>query len=400
MNFIDIFLLNLILVSVPILIYMVYITTNRNIDEKEKMLFFSLALISSYFLVMHYIVFLDSNVTAFFLGIIIFFVCLKHLYIISISLMLLTLIVYQYQFFLIMSYLLIMILLFIREKKEITDYQFVILFTISYTSGFFIWKGIIHKQLLETIILLAIFISIIYIIYIFYQKGIETLNSHMKYKELQKEKQIRLSLFKITHEIKNPIAVCKAYLDMYDINNLEHSKKYIPIIRGEIERLLILLQDFLLINKNNMNLDIMDVNMLIEEVKDNIEGLMDSNDINFIIDSVDDELFINGDYNRLSQVLINILKNSIEAEAKMIKIDVKEEKDNLCINIKDDGLGIPQSIINKIYEPFYTTKRCGTGLGVSLSKEIINAHNGTLEYTSKEGNGTNVKIILPSYKEL
>ena len=53
--------------------------------------------------------------------------------------------------------------------------------------------------------------------------------------------------------------------------------------------------------------------------------------------------------------------------------------------------------MNNIYEPFYTTKKCGTGLGVSLSKEIINAHNGTIEYKSTEGLGTEVKIMLPSY---
>ena len=56
-------------------------------------------------------------------------------------------------------------------------------------------------------------------------------------KEIEKQKQFQNSLFKITHEIKNPIAVCKGYLDMFDVNNQEHSKKYIPILKEEIERL-------------------------------------------------------------------------------------------------------------------------------------------------------------------
>ena len=239
-----------------------------------------------------------------------------------------------------------------------------------------------------------------YIIFIFYQKGMDSLETHLKYKELQKEKQIRLSLFKITHEIKNPIAVCKAYLDMLDVNNVEQTKKYIPIIRGEIERLLGLLQDFLLINKNNMNLDIMDVNVLLDDVINNVSSLMSSNNISFDIDTVDDELFINGDYNRLSQVLINIIKNSVESDPTTIKVNVKELNNSLVINIEDNGIGIPKEVLDKIYEPFYTTKKCGTGLGVSLSNEIITAHNGTLEYTSEVGIGTNVKITLPSYNEL
>ena len=241
------------------------------------------------------------------------------------------------------------------------------------------------------------FLISIYILSLFYEKGIEALNTHIKYKELKKEKQIRLSLFKITHEIKNPIAVCKAYLDMFDPNNLEHSRKYIPIIKNEIDRILVLLQDFLLVNKTNMNCDIMDINMLIDEVSDKVKCFMDSNSINFQINTIDDEVFINGDYNRLCQVLINILKNSIEAESKNITLTLSESDNKLLININDDGIGISKEIMDKIYEPFYTTKRSGTGLGVSLSKEIINAHNGNIEYSSVEGNGTEVKIILPSY---
>ena len=176
-----------------------------------------------------------------------------------------------------------------------------------------------------------------------------------------------------------------------EINNINN------IIKNEIDRILVLLQDFLLVNKTNMNCDIMDINMLIDEVTEKVMSLMDSNKIKFNIETSDDELFINGDYNRLCQVLINILKNSIEADAKNITLSLIEEDNKLLIDINDDGIGISKEIMENIYEPFYTTKRCGTGLGVSLSKEIINAHNGTIEYKSIEGSGTEVKIMLPSY---
>mgnify|MGYP003308045311 CR=1 FL=1 len=122
---------------------------------------------------------------------------------------------------------------------------------------------------------------------------------------LEKEKQIRLSLFKITHEIKNPIAVCKAYLDMFDTNNLEHSRKYIPIIKNEIERILVLLQDFLLVNKTNMNCDIMDINMLIEEVTEKVTSIMDSNDIKFNIKTTDDGYTYTNAGNTVSDPLQN-----------------------------------------------------------------------------------------------
>lgn len=385
MNIIDMFLINMLLMSVPLLIYMVYITTNRNLEKKERDLFLLLALISSYFLMIHYGLFNDVTMILLFSGIIITFIKLKRFNIFILFILIMNLLMVNFSYVLLLFYI---PLFFIKNNK---------IFVIGYLFSYIVYRSINNYLLVETLFFSFMFLISIYILSLFYEKGIEALNTHIKYKELKKEKQIRLSLFKITHEIKNPIAVCKAYLDMFDPNNLEHSRKYIPIIKNEIDRILVLLQDFLLVNKTNMNCDIMDINMLIDEVSDKVKCFMDSNSINFQINTIDDEVFINGDYNRLCQVLINILKNSIEAESKNITLTLSESDNKLLININDDGIGISKEIMDKIYEPFYTTKRSGTGLGVSLSKEIINAHNGNIEYSSVEGSGTEVKIILPSY---
>ena len=68
-------------------------------------------------------------------------------------------------------------------------------------------------------------------------------------------------LFQITHEIKNPIAVCKGYLDMFDVNNKEHAVKYIPIMKEEISRTLYLLEDFLSMNRLKVHKEIVDINI-------------------------------------------------------------------------------------------------------------------------------------------
>ena len=220
----------------------------------------------------------------------------------------------------------------------------------------------------------------------------------MSIKEWQKDKQIRDSLFKITHEIKNPIAVCKSYLDMYDENNKEH-KKYIPIIKDEIEKILLLLQDFLAINKIKIQNEIMDINLLLEELIHQISPMLNDKNIKFKYNISDDEIFIEGDYNRLNQVLINIIKNSIEAadntKKSYISLNCEMDDKYFKIIIEDNGIGISKDEIEKIKEPFYTTKKNGTGLGVSLSYEIIEAHNGTIEYFSQPNEGTKVVISLP-----
>ena len=219
----------------------------------------------------------------------------------------------------------------------------------------------------------------------------------MNIKELEKEKQLRTSLFKITHEIKNPIAVCKSYLDMFDINNKGHIK-YIEILKDEMNNILLLLQDFLAMNKIKIQKEILDINLLLEDVIKQFEPVLKEKNIKFIYNICEEEVFIEGDYNRLNQVLINMIKNSIEAiEYKgTIKINYEINKDFKII-IEDNGIGIPKDELEKIKEPFYTTKKNGTGLGVSLSIEIINAHNGKLQYEILK-KGTRVIIELPIYE--
>ena len=236
-----------------------------------------------------------------------------------------------------------------------------------------------------------------FIIIVFIIRAEKIIQVHISYKELMKECRMKESLFKISHEIKNPIAVCKGYLDICENN--KNYEKYIPIIKTEINKTLNLLQDFSACNKVKIEPDIIDVIMLIEEITNNLKIIADKQNIKLIVEQLQEEILINGDYNRLNQVLLNIIKNSIEAKDKnkksYIKIYTKTANRKIKIYIEDNGIGINKENIKKIGDPFFTTKQNGTGLGVLLSKEIINAHNGNIEYKSKEGEGTIVVITLP-----
>lgn len=114
-----------------------------------------------------------------------------------------------------------------------------------------------------------------------------------------------------------------------------------------------------------------------------------------------DELFVEIDYNRIIQVLINLMKNSVESIDKdgLISVYTKINKTNIKIYIEDNGIGMDTEELNKISEPFYSTKQKGTGLGVYLSKQIIESHGGSIKYISKKYLGTKAIITLP-YKEL
>ena len=101
----------------------------------------------------------------------------------------------------------------------------------------------------------------------------------------------------------------------------------------------------------------------------------------------------------MKQVFVNILKNALEAkkddEQLNVFIEVKKNLNNLKIIIKDNGIGMDKNTLERITEIFYTTKANGNGLGVVLSKEIIEMHKGSINYKSTKGKGTTVTITLP-----
>ncbi len=282
-------------------------------------------------------------------------------------------------------------LIFLYTNKNIR-YQKLCFFVSVLGSFLLVYRlGSIDSMNIISVLFLCIFI------YIMYFLGTKILKDKLTYNELINNNQIQLSLFKITHEIKNPIAVIKGYLDMLNMDDSKQVQKYIPIIRSEIERLLILLQDFLLINKININADIMDINMLVEEQIKKLSNLIEEKQIRLNTDILDDEVYIKGDYNRLSQVIINVIKNSIEAidEKGIINVKTRINNNKFNIIVEDNGQGMDEKTLKKIKEPFFTTKSRGTGLGVSLSYEIIWAHNGKINYVSSLGKGTTVYIEIP-----
>ena len=101
---------------------------------------------------------------------------------------------------------------------------------------------------------------------------------------------------------------------------------------------------------------------------------------------------------QLQEVFMNIVNNAVDAmpEGGKIIIRAQQDGDNVCIEFEDTGEGMPKRVMDKIYQPFYTTKgKDGTGLGVSICDTIINRHGGELRYKSKIGKGTTATIILP-----
>ena len=217
--------------------------------------------------------------------------------------------------------------------------------------------------------------------------------------KIQKEKDLKIALFKLTHEIKNPLTVCKGYLNMMDYTDIESVKNYLDIIKGEIDRTVMIINEFSDYGKLTLDKDIVEISLLLDEVNNTIKPLLKNKNIKTKFNNIDDEIYLNIDYLKMKQVLVNILKNAIEAkkddEEMLLEIDTNINNNYLYISIKDTGIGMTKETLSRISEIFFTTKQNGTGLGVGLSKEIIKLHNGSINYKSKYGKGTSVLIKLP-----
>lgn len=388
MNMFDTFILSVIVIIFPILCYLFYIVTDKNIDTKRKNLVLIFTLISVYYLL--YKNFISTNHYYLLITIPIFIAYKKNYKLLFILFLISScLILYKYNNLYILFFIIEQLLVLIVNRNKNSLWNIIIISIINILYFLLFSNNAIIYDIIYVLIYTIIQELTIYTII----TGESVINYNIEYKDLKKENELRRSLFKITHEIKNPLAVIKAYIDIFDCNDIESSKKYISIISGEIDKVLLLLQDFLLVNKENINFDIMDMNVLIDMVD---KTLREINHLSIKVEcDNDEELFIKGDYNRLSQVLINIIKNSYEAHADNVIVKSYIDNDDVIIEISDNGDGIDEKLLNKIYEPFFTTKPDGTGLGVPLSKEIIEAHNGTIDYYNNCIKGTMVRICLP-----
>lgn len=388
MNYIEINYIFNSIVIIPIMIYIIFFHIKDEINKLHNNVTLELTILFVYFLCLYVFirVFKIEYIYYITLPIILSFIFDKYKLNIFLSIIniFMTLYLLDINIFCLLSYYIILFTLYfiIKNKKD-----FISTYTI---------LNIIYMFLLDNYnIIFLISIYLIYNLIILLKKRMKL---YYTLEDIENNKLIKTSIFKVTHEIKNPLAVIKGYLSIFDPYDSDRCLKYKNILEIEVENALNVLKDFSSINhldikKNNIN-----YYDLLMEAKETILPFFNDKNIKLNINS-SRELFVNADYNRMKQVLINILKNSAEALSDNGKIDIKSyiENNKLITIIKDNGHGMDKETIDNLFTPFYSKKSFGTGLGLCLSKEIIELHNGTIKYTSKLNLYTEVKIVIPVY---
>ncbi len=197
-------------------------------------------------------------------------------------------------------------------------------------------------------------------------------------------------IYTLAHEIRNPLCVVKGYLEMLDETNIF---KYKQIIKNQVDDSLNILSDYLEFNRISLNKEEIDLNLLLLDIKSNLKDYLKNNNVHLHIDLMDDEIYLEADYNKLKQVFHNIIKNSIESSSKNINISYRIMFGRVTIIIKDDGMKIDNDAIYKLGN-YFTNKENGNGIGTSLIKKIISMHNGKIKYRNNKNKGVSVYITL------
>ncbi|WP_078547487.1 PAS domain S-box protein [Litchfieldia alkalitelluris] len=201
----------------------------------------------------------------------------------------------------------------------------------------------------------------------------------------------------IAHEIRNPLTSIKGFLQLIQTHS-KGNETYYQIVFSELNRVEAILSELLVLAKPTEDFFIeVDVRDIIRDVITLLEAQAALQNIQIKLSIPNDVAMITCDENQIKQVFINLIKNSIDSmkDGGIISIAISVCEEYVQLSFKDEGCGIPDSIIDRIGEPFYTTKEKGTGLGLMVSYKIIENHNGLICVESKVNVGTTFNITLP-----
>lgn len=250
-----------------------------------------------------------------------------------------------------------------------------------------------------TMFYICCWLSLLIVVFI-----IEYVDKHLKIQnELQRAEKLSVIsqlAASVAHEIRNPMTTVKGFLqlmksDTYVNSNHEY---YIDISLKELKHAESIINDYLSLAKPNTK-GFSSLN-LSSELMNTISLITSYSNIkNISIDtSIQDSLYINGNKDELKQILVNIIKNGIEAMEGNGVLTIRAYKKNgeVFIEVIDTGIGMTEEQVRRIGTPFYSTKENGTGVGLTISYNLVHSMKGKVELESQPGKGTKFSILFPA----
>jgi PAS domain S-box-containing protein len=206
----------------------------------------------------------------------------------------------------------------------------------------------------------------------------------------------------IAHEVNNPLEAIKNSLYLLSTGkSIENNSRFLDVARKETERVSHIIRQMLGFARRTGEAEWASVNQLIEETLILVEKKMRQARVELVRKFDADLPQVRARADQLRQVFLNLLLNAQQAIERGGRITIRTSRHEaalqptISVEISDTGRGIPEADIPRIFEPFFSTRTKGTGLGLWVTQDIIRHHGGRIEVTSAEGQGTTFNIILP-----
>ena len=239
-------------------------------------------------------------------------------------------------------------------------------------------------------------------------------NNHLNQQVAQADRLSTLGTLSasLAHELRNPLTSISAFVQMLPMRGDDPSflEKFETIVRKEVSKLTGLTEQLLSFSRpTNQKMDEISVRELSEGVVQLLnyqflkKGIKLSCDYgNLTPEQERDFMYVYGNQTELSQVLINLLLNSMQASQRNdeVMLRVFVDAGNLAVlSVEDKGSGMTAEQMKRVFEPFYTTKEQGTGLGLPTCKRVVEQHGGEIQVSSEPGVGTVFRVVLPCRRQ-
>ncbi|HHJ52906.1 MAG TPA: PAS domain-containing protein [Caldithrix abyssi] len=209
----------------------------------------------------------------------------------------------------------------------------------------------------------------------------------------------------ISHEIKNPLSAMAIHAEILNSSlsrpetaNSDRIAKSLAVLQNEIKRLnRIIHQFFTLARANQPNLTLLNINAVMKDVLLLVQQQTVERNIQLDVELAPHLDFIYGDADQIKQVVLNLLLNAfqaIERDGRVI-VRTKQQNNRILVEIQDNGRGMIPEVQQHIFDLYYSTKPDGSGIGLAISKKIMDAHDGRISFESVPGQGTRFVLDFP-----
>lgn len=209
----------------------------------------------------------------------------------------------------------------------------------------------------------------------------------------------------VAHEIKNPLGsigihmqLIQKALSLIDHDDVDQIEGYVDVVNEEVERLNRIVVDFLFaVRPMDTTLEDRSLNPIVHDLLEFVRYELEEAQIAIAEDLADSLPTLQIDEKYLKQALLNIVKNAISAmpDGGTLTVSTRRKGDEVTLKISDTGVGMSEEVLEKIFEPYFTTRDFGSGIGLTLVYKVVKEHRGDISVVSHEGKGSSFAITFP-----